>query len=288
MNDNIEAASTGAQSELASFLNDRRYARYGRFVFAVLGAVPWVGALLAASAAIHAEAEQGRVNDLQRRWMEEHETKLAELSETLATMMRKLEQLGGTADERVQEEGYLGLVRYGFRVWDEAPTKSKRARVRQTLTSAAASRICSDDVVRLFLNWLRIYDDLHLRVIRVIHEGQGVTRGYIWEQIHGEDVRENSADADLFKLMIRDLSTGSVIRQHRDTTHDGRFVARRPPATKRAKSRVLESAFEDTKPYELTELGSQFVHYAMNELVPRLGENAAPEPAAEPDGKLPT
>ncbi len=199
-------------------------------------------------------------------------------------MMRRLEQLGGTADERVQEEGYLGLVRYGFRVWDEAPTKSKRERVRQTLTNAAASRICSDDVVRLFLNWLRIYDDLHLRVIRVVHEGQGVTRGYIWEQIHGDNVRESSAEADLFKLMIRDLSTGSVVRQHRDTTHDGRFVARRPTTTRRAKSRVLESAFEDTKPYELTELGRQFVHYAMSELVPRLGENTDPEPPPRPDG----
>ena len=169
-------------------------------------------------------------------------------------------------------------------MWDEAPTKSKRDRVRQTLTNASATKICSDDVVRLFLNWLRIYDDLHLRVIGVVHEGQGVTRGYIWEQIHGEDVRESSAEADLFKLMIRDLSTGSVIRQHRDTTHDGRFVSRRPTTTKRATSRVLESAFEDTKPYELTELGSQFVHYAMNELVPRLGETANAEPPAEPDG----
>jgi hypothetical protein len=87
-----------------------------------------------------------------------------------------------------------------------------------------------------------------------------VTRGYVWEQIHGEEVRENSAEADLFKLMIRDLSTGSVIRQHRDTMHDGRFVAWRPSTTRRAKNRVLESAFEDTKPYELTELGNQFVH----------------------------
>lgn len=284
VNDKIEVASSNPQGELATFLHDRRYAKYGRFVFAVLGALPWVGALLAASAAIHAEAEQGRVNELQRRWMEEHEAKIAELSETLGTMMKRLEQLGGTADERVQEDGYLGLVRYGFRVWDEAPTKSKRDRVRQTLTNAAASRICSDDVVRLFLNWLRIYDDLHLRVIRVVHEGQGVTRGYIWEQVHGEDVRESSAEADLFKLMIRDLSTGSVIRQHRDTTHDGRFVARRPTTTRRAKSRVLESAFEDTKPYELTELGSQFVHYAMNELVPRLGETADAEPPPAPDG----
>jgi len=32
----------------------------------------------------------------------------------------------------------------------------------------------------------------------------------------------------------------------------------------------MESAFEDTKPYVLTELGKQFVHYTMSEVVGRL------------------
>jgi len=34
----------------------------------------------------------------------------------------------------------------------------------------------------------------------------------------------------------------------------------------------MESAFEDSKQYVLTELGSQFVHYTMTELVARLEE----------------
>jgi hypothetical protein len=37
---------------------------------------------------------------------------------------------------------------------------------------------------------------------------------------------------------------------------------------------VTESAFEDTKPYVLTELGRQFVHYTMNEVVPRIAASA--------------
>ena len=41
----------------------------------------------------------------------------------------------------------------------------------------------------------------------------------------------------------------------------------------------MESAFEDSKPYVLTELGKQFVHYTMNEVVTRLGnqEHEAPD-----------
>lgn len=38
----------------------------------------------------------------------------------------------------------------------------------------------------------------------------------------------------------------------------------------------MESSFEDTKPYVLTALGQQFVHYTMNEVVPRIGGSGAP------------
>ena len=41
----------------------------------------------------------------------------------------------------------------------------------------------------------------------------------------------------------------------------------------------MESAFDDKKPYVLTGLGTQFVHYAMNEIVPKIGP-ASPEDAS--------
>jgi hypothetical protein len=268
--DPTTAEKRGAGGDLTEFLKGKRYTKYVRFVFAALGSIPWIGGFIAAGATLHAEFEQGRVNELIKRWLEEHQQKLTELNEDLTQIMLRIDQLGPQVDERLKEESYLGLVKYGFRVWDEAGTRSTRERVRQTLTNAAGSRICSDDVVRLFLLWLRTYDDLHLRVVSVIHESPGATRAFIWEQIHGEEVREDSAEADLFKLMIRELSTGGVIRQHRDTTADGHFLAKRVTA-RRAKKITLESAFEDSKPYELTKLGTQFVHYAMTELVPRIG-----------------
>jgi hypothetical protein len=32
----------------------------------------------------------------------------------------------------------------------------------------------------------------------------------------------------------------------------------------------MESAFEDTKPYVLTELGKEFIHYVLNDVVQRV------------------
>jgi len=105
-------------------------------------------------------------------------------------------------------------------------------------------------------------------VIGEIYRNTGSTRGEIWEDLGKGPVREDSADADLFKLLVRDLSTGGIIRQHRETDYAGNFVAQRqrPPRRNSGGSRPLKSAFDDTERYELTALGRQFVHYAMTEL----------------------
>ena len=61
-----------------------------------------------------------------------------------------------------------------------------------------------------------------------------------------------------------------MIRQERSTTANGQYL-RKPRAKKRSfASSTMTSAFEDIKPYVLTELGTQFVHYTMNEVVTRL------------------
>ena len=114
-------------------------------------------------------------------------------------------------------------------------------------------------------------------VIKVVHQHTGSTRAQIWEKIHGGEVREDSAEADLFKLLIHDLSIGHVIRQHREKDYYGHFIK---PTSRRSSSSIMTSAFEDEKQYELTELGRQFVHYTMNEIVPKIGVGPAGEPTA--------
>ena len=37
----------------------------------------------------------------------------------------------------------------------------------------------------------------------------------------------------------------------------------------------MESSFDCTKPYVLTELGKQFVHYTMSGVVPRIGSDSS-------------
>jgi hypothetical protein len=233
--------------------------------------IPWAGGFISAAVSLKTEEGSIRTNTLQTQWLEEHARKIDQLMHDLQEIANRFESLGTQIDERIQSEEYLGLVRRAFRAWDRADTDEKRKYVRNIVSNAAGTKLCSDDVVRLFVDWLDLYHEAHFAVIRQIYNHPGSTRFEIWDSIHGELPREDSAEADLFRLLIRDLSTGGVIRQERETNVRGQFMRRRPARRMGALPSTMESAFEETKPYVLTGLGQQFVHYTMNEVVPRIG-----------------
>ena len=64
--------------------------------------------------------------------------------------------------------------------------------------------------MRLFIEWLELYHEVHFAVIREIFGNPGSTKFDIWSGIYGDIPREDSAEADLYKRVMRDLSTGNV------------------------------------------------------------------------------
>lgn len=248
-----------------------KWQRYCRVIANAMSAIPWIGTMFAAGSAAHGEKEQGKVNELHEEWLKVHKVKVEHLMLALDDVASRLESVHGDNEERIQSEEYLGLVRRAFRSWDEAETQEKREYVINLISNAAVSHLCPDDQVRLFNDWLDKYHEIHFKVIRSIYQSPGVTRLGIWQSVSNVVPREDSAEADLFRLLIRDLSTGGVIRQYRETTYDGRFIKKTTKGRNRGTSSgTMESAFEDSKQYQLTELGDQFVHYTMNQVVKRI------------------
>jgi hypothetical protein len=275
MSENLPTAGGGGdvdriRAELEKGRSPRWQRMLKKFVAAALGSVPWVGGFLSAAAAVPDEEAAHRENDLRTQWLEEHQAKIGQLYGTLNDVSERFEKLGPDIEERVESPEYLALVRQAFRTWDRAETDDKRRYVANLLANAAGTRLSSDDVVRLYIAWLDQYHESHFMVIREIFKHPGITRYDVWDQLFGEFPREDSAEADLYRMLIRDLSTGGVIRQSRATNSAGQFLRKRPVRRPGGAPSTMESAFEDTKPYELTELGKQFVHYTMNEVVPRL------------------
>jgi hypothetical protein len=268
-----EQAVQFIRAELARVSTSDRRRIAESFILAALGSIPWVGGFIGAAATYMAELHENKGDTLHAQWLEEHARKIALLVRTLQDIERHFETLEGQVDERIQSERYLGLVRRAFRVWDRADSDEKRAYVANLVSNAASSRLCSDDVLQRFIEWLDRYDEVHFAVIRELHNTPGTTRFLLWDAIRGALPAEDSAEAELFRLQIHDLEQGGVMAIAASQRAQ-RLPARIP---RRHGTVVGESAFEERQPYELTWLGKQFVHYTMTHAVARLSAPGLPE-----------
>jgi len=259
---------------------------YGRAALnAIGGSIPIIGGVFSAAAGMWSEAEQEKLNSFFRHWLEMLRAEAAEKQRTIIEIAQRLDLHDEAIANRVASKEFQSLLRKGFRDWPSAESEDKRVLMRNILSNAGATRIVSDDVVKLFMDWVKIYSEFHFQVVAKIYNHDGITRARVWHALGREPVREDSADADLFRLLFHDLSTGRVIRQHRETDRAGNFIAKPPPPRRGIShampggTRQMKSAFDDEDAYELTQLGQQFVHYAMTDLPLKLNYAPAGEDA---------
>lgn len=233
------------------------------------GAVPFAGGLFSAAAGAWSENEQERVNRFFQHWIKMLEDEIKEKETTIIEIMARLNIHDEEIAKRLESKEYQSLLKKTFREWAGAESEEKRTYIRNILANAAASKVTSDDVVRLFIDWLKNYSEMHFQVIAAVYNSNGISRGAIWKKIGKQPVREDSPDAGLYRLLIRDLTIGGIIRQHREKDGSGNFYSKTPQrrsASTRNGPKPLESAFDEEDSYELSELGQQFVHYAMTDL----------------------
>jgi len=258
------------ESEIGKVKDVDKRRRLLRFIVAAMSSIPWIGGIFSASTALQSEIEQAKTNELYNSWLLEHQNKIEDLGLTIQEILERFDSLGDVINDRIESEEYLQIVTKAFRTWDKSDTNDKREIIRNLIANATAINLCSDDVIRLFIDWIEKYHESHFYVIKFIYLNHGITRGEIWDRIYSSRPKENSAEADLYKLLIRDLSTGGVIRQHRPIDYNGNFIKKPSTKNKSNKSRIMKSAFDTTEHYELTELGSKFVHYCMEDIVKRI------------------
>jgi len=255
-------------SEESDFPESGKTAKISRGALSVIGgAVPFAGGIFSAISGAWSENEQEKVNSFFKQWVQMLQDELKEKEETIIEIMARLDLQDEEISKRVESIEYQSLVKKTFREWSGAESADKRIFIRNILANAAATQVSSDDVIRLYIDWINLYSDMHFQVIGAIYNSDGITRGAIWNKIGKGTVREDSADADLYKLLFRDLSTGGIIRQHRDVDRFGNFIPK--PTQRRPKGsgkKPAISAFDLEEGYDLTGLGKEFVHYAMSDL----------------------
>jgi hypothetical protein len=210
--------------------------RIARFAMAVLGgAIPLLGGAVSGAGSAWSESEQDHFNRVAASWLQMQKDEIKEIGVTIAEILTRIDLNDENVRKRIESPEYLGLLKKSFRDWSAAESEEKRILIRNLLTNAAVNRICTDDVVRLFIQWIDYYSETHFKVIRHVYKNEGCTRAEMWQGIDGKRVREDSAEADLFKLLIHDLSTGHVVRQHRAKDYYGNYLS--------AANRVWSSAY---------------------------------------------
>lgn len=240
------------------------------------GLIPFAGGVLSAAASAWSGNDQERINGFLTHWLQMLRDEILEKEQTILEIAQRLDLQDKKITERMDSKEYQSLLKKAFREWSAAESDNKCEYVRNILANAAATTIVSDDVVKMFLDWLKTYSEFHFQVIGAVYKNKGITRGGVWQQLGRETVREDSADADLYKLLIRDLSMGGIIRQHVERDYYGAPIRRQTVSRpKGSGSKPPVSAFDDNEPYELTELGQQFVHYAMTDLPLRISANSS-------------
>jgi hypothetical protein len=264
-------SSDDPRKEIEQYLQTGSGSAVAKFALSVLaGAIPWGGGVISATSEAWDERNEKRYKRIMAAWLRLQEDEIREIAITMHEVVQRLDLQDEMIVKRLESREYLSIVKKAFRDWSAAESEVKRVKIRNLLANAAATEVCSDDVVRQFLQWIDIYSESHFQVIAAIYNHAGITRREIGFKMYGGQIpREDSAEADLFRLQFRDLSTGGIIRQHRETDYHGNFIKRQPQRG-RGSSSTLKSTFDGEDKYELTQLGQQFVHYTMNELTTRI------------------
>lgn len=272
------ATLTGATSAVGKTLGAHAGGEAGAQAGELAGSV--AGGAISGAIGASSEKNQRKINQIFHIWLKTQADQLEEIGKTMFEIMNKLDLEDERVKERLESPEYLSLIKKCFRDWSAAESEEKRQLITQLLINAAGAHITTDDRVSLFVTWIDTYSEGHFKVVRAIYNRAGSTRKDIWLRMNPADgeadmPREDSSEADLFKLYMHDLTMGHIIRQHRETDYYGNFIPQ--PRAKRGSGSGFSytSAFDESKQYELTQLGEQFVHYTMSEYVKKIASSAS-------------
>ena len=104
---------------------------------------------------------------------------IREKEQTIVEITSRLDLHDQKISDRITSTSFQSLLKKSFREWPAAESEDKRILLRNLLSNAAASSISSDDVVRLFIDWLGTYSPFHFEVVAAIYNSSGISRGAV-------------------------------------------------------------------------------------------------------------
>ncbi len=147
----VMSEENSPEHEITTALSKGYGSRVARFVLACLGSVPAVGGAVGGVGGAWSEAEQAHYNKVFAAWLKLQEDEVKEIGITVAEILSRLDLNDEAISSRIESPEYLKLIKKCFRDWSAAESEEKRILIRNLLTNAAVHQICSDDVLRMFI-----------------------------------------------------------------------------------------------------------------------------------------
>ena len=172
------------KKELEKAIESGAGPKAARFALAVLGGlIPFAGGAIGGAAGAWSESESGYFKKILAKWLKLQEDEINEIGLTLYEVMIRLDHTDDRIRERIESAEYLTLVKKCFRDWSAAESEEKRILIRNLLANAASASITTDDIIRLFIEWIGKYSEAHFAVIREIFLNEGITRHQEWRKL---------------------------------------------------------------------------------------------------------
>jgi len=82
------------KKELEASAPSKKKRIFEKFALAALGSIPWVGGFISAAVSLKTEAGDIKADNLQTKWLQEHEQKMTKLGSTMSDIGSRFEALG--------------------------------------------------------------------------------------------------------------------------------------------------------------------------------------------------
>ena len=184
---------------------------------ALSGAIPLAGGLLSAAASAWSEKDQAKVNDFLHHLMEMLAAEMHEKHQTIVELTSRIDMQDEKISERVKSPEYQALLRKAFRDWASTEFRPK-ARVRaQHPVERGADRDRERRCGEAFLEWIGITPSGTSRSSPGSTTMRASRAAACGGRSGGRRFARIPPTPMLFRLIFHDLSTGRIVRQHRQT-----------------------------------------------------------------------
>lgn len=162
MTDNTESKDNLSKSS--------KVEKVGKFIADVATTAPYVGGLIAAVKGAYQDHQQEKANNFIHNWISMIQDEMKEKQQTIIEIMARIDLQDEQIGQKVSSSEFQSLSKKAFRDWGAAESEDKRVYIRNILSNTAAdkSNAYSYDVIRMFLDWIKTYSDLHFNVVKII------------------------------------------------------------------------------------------------------------------------